>query len=128
MMLMALLLLSMVLQNSFSDLNATFRVCIIDIKDALLADRDMHENHVSEHVTAVSDDVDGEEVDNPETGEVLVKEEEAKEEEEPVTEVVDEIPDDKQMVDESNSKTEKVPKKSYASIVSSYHAVSTVNL
>ena len=83
----------------------------------------MHENHVSEPVTAVSDDVDAEKVYNPESGEVLVEEEEA-----PVPEVVDEIPDDKQMVDESNSKTEEVPKKSYASIVSSYHTVSRVYL
>ncbi|KAF3435942.1 hypothetical protein FNV43_RR23034 [Rhamnella rubrinervis] len=73
---------------------------------------DVHENHVSEPVTAVSDDVDAVEVYNTETEGVLVEEEEA-----PVPEIVDEIPDDMQTVDEYNTKTEAVPKKSYASIV-----------
>lgn len=47
----------------------------------------------------------------------------------PEPEVVGEIPDDSQMVidprivAESNAKIEEVPKKSYASIVSGYHAV-----
>lgn len=50
---------------------------------------------------------------NPsENGDVSIEEEEA-----PVAEVVDEIPDDSQMVADSNSKIEEVPKKSYASIV-----------
>nr|XP_048336465.1 nuclear transport factor 2-like isoform X1 [Ziziphus jujuba var. spinosa] len=71
----------------------------------------VQENHVSEHATAVPDDIDKEEVYNTENVEVLVEEEEA-----PVPVAVDEIPDDVQVVDESNSKSE-VPKKSYASIV-----------
>lgn len=73
----------------------------------------MPENHISELEIALSDDVEAEEVYSHENGEVLVEEEE-----EPVSEVVDEVPDDAQIA-ESNSKVEEVPKKSYASIVSS---------
>lgn len=73
----------------------------------------MPENHISELEIALSDDVEAEEVYSHENGEVLVEEEE-----EPVSEVVDEVPDDAQIA-ESNSKVEDVPKKSYASIVSS---------
>lgn len=74
----------------------------------------MQENHVSEPVTAVSEVSDGVEVYNPlENGQASIEEEE-----EPVPEVVDEISDGWQIVAESNSKIEEVPKKSYASIVS----------
>lgn len=73
----------------------------------------MPENHISELEIALSDDIDAEEVYSHENGEVLVEEEE-----EPVSEVADEVPDDAQIA-ESNSKVEEVPKKSYASIVSS---------
>ncbi|PSR94938.1 G3BP-like protein [Actinidia chinensis var. chinensis] len=61
-------------------------------------------------------EVNEEEVLNPSpsnNGEVSV----AEEEEVPVAEVVDEVPDDSLMVVESNSKIEEAPKKSYASIV-----------
>lgn len=40
------------------------------------------------------------------------------EEEEPIAEVINEVPDDWQLVDKSNIKTDETPKKSYASIVS----------
>lgn len=73
----------------------------------------MHANYVSEHTTAVSNHDDGEEVYCPKNGEVSPEEEET-----PVDEVIDELPDDLVMVAESNSKIEEVPKKSYASIVS----------
>lgn len=69
------------------------------------------ENHISELEIALSDDVEAEEVYSHENGEVLVEEEE-----EPVSEVVDEVPDNAQIA-ESNSKVEEVPKKSYASIL-----------
>lgn len=73
----------------------------------------IQENNVSEPATAVSEDVDGEEVYNPpEKVQDLIEEEEA-----PVPEVVDQISDDWQMVAEPGLKTEDLPKKSYASIV-----------
>ncbi|KAL5562149.1 hypothetical protein UlMin_031896 [Ulmus minor] len=68
-------------------------------------------NHISEPPTAVSSEVDEEEVYNPENEEVLVEEVET-----PVPEVVDESPDESQMVTESISKIEEVPK-TYASIL-----------
>ena len=76
----------------------------------------LQEIHVSEQ-TVDPIEVNEEEVLNPSpsnNGEVSVVEEEV-----PVAEVVDEVPDDSLMVVESNSKIEEVPKKSYASIVSS---------
>ena len=76
----------------------------------------MQEINVSER-TVDPIEVNEEEVLNPSpsnNGEVSVVEEEV-----PVAEVVDEVPDDSLMVVESNSKIEEVPKKSYASIVSS---------
>ena len=73
----------------------------------------MPENHISDLEIALSDDVEAEEVYSHENGEILIEEEE-----EPVSEVVDEVPDDAQIA-ESSSKVEEVPKKSYASIVSS---------
>ncbi|GFY82125.1 hypothetical protein Acr_02g0003650 [Actinidia rufa] len=72
------------------------------------------EIHVSEQ-TVDPIEVNEEGVLNPSpsnNGEVSVVEEEV-----PVAEVVDEVPDDSLMVVESNSKIEEVPKKSYASIV-----------
>ncbi|PSS14104.1 G3BP-like protein [Actinidia chinensis var. chinensis] len=74
----------------------------------------VQEIHVSEQ-TVDPVEVNEEEVLNPSpsnNGEVSVVEEEV-----PVAEVVDEVPDDSLMVVESNSKIEEVPKKSYASIV-----------
>ncbi|KAG7946467.1 hypothetical protein I3843_14G040200 [Carya illinoinensis] len=87
-----------------------------DVEAPLTSDLDpspVQENHVSEPVTAVSEVADGVEVYNPsENGQDPIGEEE-----EPVPEVVDEISDGWQLVAESNSKIEEVPKKSYASIV-----------
>ncbi|PSS34461.1 G3BP-like protein, partial [Actinidia chinensis var. chinensis] len=74
----------------------------------------LQEIHVSEQ-TVDPIEVNEEEVLNPSpsnNGEVSAVEEEV-----PVAEVVDEVPDDSLMVVESNSKIEEVPKKSYASIV-----------
>ncbi|KAK8491491.1 hypothetical protein V6N11_059416 [Hibiscus sabdariffa] len=71
------------------------------------------ENHIVEQLSASPEEANGQEVYNPsENGDGSIEEEEA-----PVAEVVDDIPDDSQMVDDSNSKIEEVPKKSYASIV-----------
>ncbi|OMP05685.1 hypothetical protein COLO4_08648 [Corchorus olitorius] len=71
------------------------------------------ENHVGEQPASSPEEANVPEVYNPsENGDVSIEEEEA-----PVAEVVDEIPDDSQMVADSNSKIEEVPKKSYASIV-----------
>uniref|UniRef100_A0A5B6Z0H2 Putative G3BP-like protein isoform X2 n=1 Tax=Davidia involucrata TaxID=16924 RepID=A0A5B6Z0H2_DAVIN len=73
----------------------------------------VQESHISEQTTVLAEETNGEEVYNPpDNGEVSVVEEEV-----PVPEVVDEVQDDSQMVVESNSKIEEVPKKSYASIV-----------
>ncbi|XWS31241.1 hypothetical protein CRYUN_Cryun23aG0060700 [Craigia yunnanensis] len=70
------------------------------------------ENHI-EQLAALPEEANGLEVYNPsENGDCSIEEEEA-----PVAEVVDEIPDDSQMVADSNSKIEEVPKKSYASIL-----------
>ncbi|XVF40967.1 hypothetical protein PTKIN_Ptkin01aG0243500 [Pterospermum kingtungense] len=62
---------------------------------------------------ALAEEANGAGVYNPsENGDISFEEEEA-----PVAEVVDEIPDDSQMVADSDSKIKEVPKKSYASIV-----------
>ncbi|PON59369.1 Splicing factor-like protein [Trema orientale] len=85
-----------------------------DVELPLTPERDSStvlENHTSEPAIEVSDDVNEEEVYDPENGEVEVEEEEA-----PLEEVVDVIPDDQKMA-ETNSKIEEVPKKSYASIL-----------
>ena len=75
----------------------------------------VQENHVPDQTDVLSEEINEEEVYNPsENGDGTVEEEES-----PVAEVVDEIPDDTHMDAESNSKIEEVPKKSYASIVSS---------
>lgn len=70
----------------------------IDVECISLADPSaLQDSHVSEPVTAVSEGVTKEEVYNPsENGEVLIEEEET-----PVPEVVDEIPDDSEVVAES---------------------------
>ncbi|XVF21340.1 hypothetical protein REPUB_Repub12eG0082300 [Reevesia pubescens] len=71
------------------------------------------EDHIVEQLAALPEEANGPEAYNPsENGDGSIEEEEA-----PVAEVVDEIPDDSQMVADSNSKIEEVPKKSYASIV-----------
>ncbi|XVE78134.1 hypothetical protein DITRI_Ditri13aG0119500 [Diplodiscus trichospermus] len=71
------------------------------------------ENHIVEKPAASPEEANGPKVFDPsENGDGSIEEEEA-----PVAEVVDEIPDDSQMVADSNSKIEEVPKKSYASIV-----------
>ncbi|KAL6996679.1 myosin ATPase [Sarracenia purpurea var. burkii] len=72
----------------------------------------VQENHVSEQTTATEEVHEEEAVIASKDGDVSVVEEEF-----PVAEVVDELPDDSQVVIESNSKIEEVPKKSYASIV-----------
>ena len=74
----------------------------------------MQENHVSEQSTSSAEEISGGEVYNPpENGEIPNAEEEV-----PVAEVLDEVQDEMQIVVESNTKIEEVPKKSYASIVS----------
>ncbi|XP_061339116.1 nuclear transport factor 2 isoform X2 [Gastrolobium bilobum] len=76
-------------------------------------DPSMLETQVSEQMTVTAEDGDGVEVYNPENGHASTEEEEA-----PVPEVLDEIPDDSQMVAGLASQIEEeVPKKSYASIV-----------
>ena len=73
----------------------------------------MQEIHITEE-TLVTVEVHVEEsVNGSINGDVSVVEEEV-----PVAEVVDEVPDDSNVVVESHSKIEEVPKKSYASIVS----------
>ncbi|CAN4102105.1 unnamed protein product [Withania somnifera] len=68
--------------------------------------------HISEQSTpSVEEANEGEVYNPPENVDVPV------EEEVPVAEVVDEMPDDSQMVVESNTKSDDAPKKSYASIV-----------
>ena len=76
------------------------------------------ENLVSEQsIGEVSEQSNGEVYDPP-NGEVPVEEEvDEQEEEEPVAEVVDEAPNEAQVLVESNVKVEEVSKKSYASIV-----------
>ena len=88
---------------------------ISEIIFCLVADCSLRQTHASEHIVLPAEDVNGEEAYNPENGHALIEEEEA-----PVPEVVDEIPDDSLVVAGSTSIIEEVPKKSYASIVSSY--------
>lgn len=75
----------------------------------------VHDEYVIEQTNVVAPEDNGEEAPilsiNGET-------EEAVEEEEPVAEVVNEVPDVSQLVVESEAKIEEMPKKSYASIVS----------
>ncbi|EEF29634.1 RNA binding protein, putative [Ricinus communis] len=76
------------------------------------------ENHISEQPAALSDEANEEEVCDPsENEDVSIEEDET-----PVPEVVDEVPEvlemaDSQIAAESISKVEELPKKSYASIV-----------
>lgn len=87
-----------------------------DVEAPITPDQDhspVQENNVSDQTAISSEEVSGEVVDNPsENGDGTIEEEEA-----PVSEVVDAIPDDTHVDAESNSKVEEVPKKSYASIV-----------
>lgn len=74
----------------------------------------VYENDVSDQTAVPSDETNGEEVYNPsENGDGTVEEEET-----PVAEVVDEIPEETRIETETDSKIEEVPKKSYAYIVS----------
>lgn len=77
-------------------------------------DAPVEDDYVVEQNNVVVEEDNGEEVPvlsmNGET--------EVVEEEEPVAEVVDEVPDVSQLVVESEAKIEEMPKKSYASIVS----------
>ncbi|KAI4354293.1 hypothetical protein L6164_003169 [Bauhinia variegata] len=82
-----------------------------DVESPVTPDQDPSV-HVPEAGDKKDEDVDGEEVYNTENGRASIGEEE-----QPVPEVVDEIPDDSQMVTGSTSKIEEVRKKSYASIV-----------
>lgn len=115
-----LLLLNKVMGNSLCSLSHVFRPSVI-CKDWIFfifwvhADPSpVQENDVLEPTAEMVEEVH-EEVYNPsESGEASIEEEEA-----PVAEVVDEVQDD-QMVTVSDSKILEVPKKSYASIVSSY--------
>lgn len=78
-----------------------------------MADPSVLETQVPEQISVTAEDGDGEEVYNPENQQASIEEEEA-----PVPEVLDEIPDDSQMVAGLASQIEEVPKKSYAYIVS----------
>lgn len=77
-------------------------------------DAPVQDVYVIEQTNVVAEEDNGEEAPilsiNGET--------EAVEEEEPVAEVVNEVPDVSQLVVESEAKIEEMPKKSYASIVS----------
>lgn len=89
----------------------------VEVEAPITPDHDstvVQEVHVPEQMAASSEEAIEEEVYDPppENGEVLDVEEE-----QPVAEVVDEIPDDSQLVTDSDSKIEDTPKKSYASIV-----------
>ncbi|XP_019432229.1 PREDICTED: putative G3BP-like protein isoform X1 [Lupinus angustifolius] len=78
-----------------------------------VADPAVLETQVSEQISVVDEDGEGEEVYNPENGQASIEEGE----EAPVPEVVDETPDDSQIVAGLTSQIEDMPKKSYASIV-----------
>ncbi|KAK7293150.1 hypothetical protein RJT34_16011 [Clitoria ternatea] len=77
-----------------------------------VADLPVLEAQVSEQIPVIAEDDDGEEVYNPENERASIEDEEA-----PVPEVLDEIPDDSQMVAGLASQIEEVPKRSYAYIV-----------
>lgn len=72
----------------------------------------MVENDIPEQAAVLTEESQTEKVVPVENGEVLTAEED------PVPEVVDEVQDSSQLAVESNIKTEELPKKSYASIVS----------
>ncbi|KAK1569301.1 hypothetical protein Q3G72_035139 [Acer saccharum] len=98
------------------DANHGNQTSINNVEAPITPDQDVspvQENHVPDQTDVLSEEINEEEVYNPsENGDGTVEEEES-----PVAEVVDEIPDDTHMDAESNSKIEEVPKKSYASIV-----------
>lgn len=76
------------------------------------------EDPVPEEAVVLAEESEGEVVFHPpEAVEVAAAAVEVEEEEEPVAEVVDEAQEASQLVVESNTKIEEVPKKSYASIV-----------
>lgn len=76
------------------------------------------EDPVPEEAVVLAEESEGEVVFHPpEAVEVAAAAVEVEEEEEPVAEVVDEAQEVSQLVVESNTKIEEVPKKSYASIV-----------
>lgn len=82
----------------------------------------VQENLILEESTPSVEELNGEEVINPpENGGVPIVEEE-----EPVAEVVNEPQEVSQMVVESNTKIEEVPKKSYAKIVSDHWQASYI--
>lgn len=96
-----------------------------DIEAPLTPEQDpspVEVNHVSEQTVVPAEVHEDEELNPLDNGSVSVEEEEVPvaevvDEEVPVAEVVDELPGDSQVVGESVSKIEEVPKKSYASIV-----------
>lgn len=76
----------------------------------------VQENHISEQSTPSTEEaISGEVYNPPENGDVPIAEEEV-----PVAEVVDEVQDEAELVVESHTKIDEVPKKSYASIVSGH--------
>ncbi|KAK8654113.1 hypothetical protein V6N13_128089 [Hibiscus sabdariffa] len=84
------------------------------VESSLAPDQDSShalENHVEQSET-LPEEANGQVYNPSEDGDGLNEEEEA-----PVAEVVDEILDDSEIVADSNSKIEEVPKKSYASIL-----------
>lgn len=87
-----------------------------------MEDPSVLESQGSEQTSVTAVDGDGEEVYNLENGEASAEEEEA-----PVPEVVDELPDGTQMVAESASPIEAAPKKSYASIVSIHSEIPSLS-
>lgn len=104
-----------VLNDVFRYVNDNENQHSIDVVEAPATpdnDPSLQQIHVSEQIVPPAEDVNGEEVYNPENGQAPTEEEEA-----PVPEVVDEIPDDSLVVAGSTSIIEEVPKKSYASIV-----------
>lgn len=70
------------------------------------------ENNIIEQAAVLPEEPEAEQIVPVENGEVPTIEED------PVPEVVDEVQDSSQLVVESHTKIEEVPKKSYASIVS----------
>lgn len=87
-----------------------------------LTDSPVQEDLILEESSPPAEELNGGEVLNPpENGDVPVEEEE-----EPVAEVVNEPQEVSQMVVETNTKIEEVPKKSYAKIVSDHWLASYI--
>lgn len=115
MMLQLLFLLSKVIETYTKVIDTSFCSSLTDIKMMFLFADDslVQGTQVSDQTAVLSEEVNVEDVFYPtENGNGTIEEEET-----PVPEVVDEVPDDIHMVAESNSKIEEMPKKSYASIV-----------